>query len=65
MKDQHQCEVRYLLKLRVANKLKVPDYFEAVEKKRGAAAVEKLRADANEQWRLGNKGEYDDWRTDK
>lgn len=62
MTDRHQCEVRYLLALTVKDRAKVSGYLETVEKKRGTAAAQKLRQDARQQWDLGNRGKWGDWR---
>jgi hypothetical protein len=62
VKDRHQCEVRYVLALRVKGNSLASQYLEQVEKKRGAAAVGAIKRDAREQWDLGNRGNADDWR---
>lgn len=63
-KDRHQCEVRFLLALTSRSTEKAREYLELVEKKRGAAAVNRLKRDAREQMNRGNRGEWGDWRID-
>ena len=60
---RHQCEVREWIRLRLKHGVDwVRRQMVVVEKKRGAEAARKLRADLNEQWFLGNRGEQGDWR---
>lgn len=61
--ERHRCEVRAVLRMRVQHGVeRARTYIERVRKARGDAAADRLRADANEQWRLGNRGESGDWR---
>lgn len=64
MKDRHRCEVRHVLKLRAASQSGALEYLEKVEKARGQGSAAKLNRDAAEQWRLGNRGQPDDWRVE-
>ena len=56
---RHQCEVRFVLKLRVKGRQPMLDYFVEVQKKRSTDNIEK---DAREQWNKGNRGSEGDWR---
>ena len=56
---RHQCEVRYVLKLRVKGRQPMLDYFVEVKKWRSTDNLEK---DAREQWNKGNRGNEGDWR---
>jgi hypothetical protein len=56
---RHQCEVRYVLKLRLKGRQPMLDYFEEVRKKR---STDKLEKDAREQWNKNNRGSEGDWR---
>ena len=61
---RHQCEVRGVLKRRVADRLNALEYLNLVDEKRGKKAGDRLRNDVMTQWRLGNRGEHLDWRTE-
>jgi hypothetical protein len=56
---RHQCEVRYILQLRVKGRQQMLDYFEEVKKWR---KPDKLEKDAREQWNKGNRGKEGDWK---
>jgi hypothetical protein len=56
---RHQCEVRYVLHLRLKGRQPMLDYLEQVKKWR---STDKLEKDAREQWNKGNRGIYEDWR---
>lgn len=56
---RHQCEVRYVLQLRIKGRQPMLDYFIEVKKKRSTDDLEK---DAREQWNKGNRGNEGDWR---
>jgi hypothetical protein len=56
---RHQCEVRYVLQLRVKGRQQMLDYFEEVKKWR---STDKLEKDAREQWNKNNRGNEGDWR---
>lgn len=57
---RHRCEVRYVCGLgREAN-----EYLDLVEKNRCKKSADVLRDAARQQYRLGNRGERGDWRTD-
>ena len=55
-----ECEVRYCIKLGLTGKL--DGYLDEVCKKRGIPEARKLRDAARNQYRLGNRGDYGDWR---
>ena len=57
---RHQCEVRYVLSLRVEDRNKALEYLKLVREKRKEKA-NKLELDCKEQWNLGNKGEKGEW----
>ena len=56
---RHQCEVRYVLQLRVKGRQQMLNYLEEVKKWR---STDKLEKDAREQWNKGNRGVHEDWR---
>ena len=56
---RHQCEVRYVLKLRLKGRQPMLDYFEEVKKWRN---LDKLEKDSREQWNKNNRGNEGDWR---
>ena len=56
---RHQCEVRYVLQLRVKGRQQMLNYLEEVKKWR---STDKLEKDAREQWNKGNRGNEGDWR---
>lgn len=58
---RHQCEVRYVLQLRVQDRNKAMEYLSLVREKRKEKA-NKLELDCRKQWELGNRGEKGDWR---
>ena len=58
---RHQCEVRHVLRRRVSDKSGVDEYLELVGKKRGEAAMMKLKTDCAMQWGLGNRGDKGVW----
>lgn len=61
---RHQCEVRTYLRWAADKGFEhVRRHLELVAQKRGQAAADRLRADMNEQWRLGNRGHHNDWRS--
>jgi hypothetical protein len=57
---RHQCEVRYVLSLRVNDRNKALEYLKLVREKRKEKA-NKLELDCKEQWNLGNRGEKGEW----
>jgi hypothetical protein len=64
---RHECETREWIKRRAAKgpqdgKTWLGDVLKAIEKRRGKVAAERLRRDIRQQWTLGNRGEYGDWR---
>ncbi len=59
---RHQCEVRYVLRLRVRSQADAYDYLEKVKVKRRLNAYSRLRNDCADQWAKGNRGAYGDWR---
>lgn len=59
----HQCEVRDVLRRFIAGGDEwMAGFMEKVRKARGDALADALLAEVKEQHRLGNKGEYGDWR---
>lgn len=66
MKDRHQCEVRYVLKLRCESREMMLGYLYhneiSVQKKRGKEEADRLMREASDQWRMGNRGGWGDWR---
>jgi hypothetical protein len=48
-KYRHECEVRYVVKKEPAE---IRSYLELVERRRGKPAMEKLRADARQAWKV-------------
>jgi hypothetical protein len=56
---RHQCEVRFVLKLRLTGRQPMLDYLEEVKKWRKTEPLEK---DAREQWNKNNRGNEGDWR---
>lgn len=60
---RHQCEVRWVLRLRVREGVRrAREYLEGVGKQRGVAAAQRLRQDCRAQWEAGNRGKHPDWR---
>lgn len=58
---QHQCLVRHVLAMRLRDRDGAKSFLDLWETKHKGET--KLRADVVEQWRLGNRGKYGDWRT--
>ncbi len=56
---RHQCEVRYVLQLRVQDRNKAMEYLSLVREKRKETQLED---DCRKQWELGNRGDKGDWR---
>lgn len=61
-KDRHECEVRYVLRMRVESRERALNYLKAVAEKR-PKGIDKLRKDVLDQWKLGNRGIHGDWRS--
>lgn len=59
---RHQCEVRYVLRLRVRSQADAYNYLENVKVKRRLNAYNRLKNDCVDQWAKGNRGAYGDWR---
>ena len=55
---RHRCEVRYVC----AQGPAADGYLAMVAKRRSPEAADRLRRDAREQYRLGNRGAWGDWR---
>ncbi len=54
---RHQCEVRYVLRMRAERgREAVDEYLALVAAKRGPAQAEKLRKDCAQQWQRGSRG---------
>jgi len=61
-RERHRCEVRQVIRWRKERGLAwVRDWLAWVERKRGAEAAKRLRADGSEQWLRGNRGELGAW----
>lgn len=56
--ERHRHEVNWIC----AHPERADPYLAQVAEKRGKDASEKLRADAREQYRRGNRGQRGDWR---
>ena len=56
---RHQCLVRYIIKLRLKDRDKAMKFLQTWEKNKGS----RLRIDVMQQWKLGNRGDHMDWRT--
>lgn len=61
--DRHKHEVRQVLRWRVEDREKAVRYLDAVDEKRRHGGGAKLRKDVLEQWKLGNRGAPNDWRS--
>jgi hypothetical protein len=59
---RHQCEVRYILQWRTADRNVAVNYLSDVRRKRGDAAADRLEEDCKQQWAAGNRGAKGDWR---
>lgn len=59
---RHQCLVRWVLALRVRDRIAARDFLDSWEQKHKTANSQ-LRQDAMSQWRRGNRGKHGDWRT--
>lgn len=55
---RHRCEVRFVCSLGPG----CDPFLRDVAKRRGQEAAERLRRDAREQYRRGNRGAWGDWR---
>lgn len=55
---RHQCEVRWVLRLRAKDRMASLKYLNKACPRRTMP----LRKDCEEQWQLGNRGEKGDWR---
>jgi hypothetical protein len=58
---RHQCEVRYVLQLRVQDRNKAMEYLSLVREKRKEKAKQ-LEDDCRKQWELGNRGDKGDYK---
>jgi len=61
-KHRFQCEVRHVLMLRTISRARMDSYLELVLKRRGDAAMWKLKDVAKDQWGKGNRGEFGMWK---
>ena len=59
---RHQCEVRYVLQWRTADRNVAMNYISDVRRKRGDADADRLEEDCKDQWSKGNRGAKGDWR---
>lgn len=58
----HRCEVRDAIAKFVKGGRKALELYVAmVEQKRGSASAARLRDDARDQYKKGNRGEYGNW----
>lgn len=55
---RHRCEVRFVCSLGPGG----DQFLRDVARRRGPEAAERLRRDAREQYRRGNRGLWGDWR---
>lgn len=61
--ERHRCECREWMRRRLKlGKDWLRGVLQDIERKRGAAACQRLRDDIAQQWKLGNRGDYGDWR---
>jgi len=60
--ERHRCEVRQVIKGREQYRNKATEYLQAVAKKRGQDAADRLRKDSAEQWERKNRGLEGDWK---
>lgn len=61
--ELHRSEVRYVLKMRDEKGAAVAKaWLDSLVPVRGAESVQRLRDDANFQWKAGNRGLAGDWR---
>ena len=58
----YRCEVRYLLAMKRDNPTKLKTHLDAIGKKRGDEAKERLIDECRIQWQKGNRGDAGDWR---
>jgi hypothetical protein len=56
--ERRRCEIRYVCSLDD----RADRFLAEVERKRGKETADRLRAEASEQYRKGNRGEAGDWR---
>ena len=60
--EMHRCEVRDAIAKFVKGGRKALELYVAkVEQKRGSASAARLRDDARDQYKKGNRGEYGNW----
>lgn len=63
---KYRCEVRFLIQLRTERgKEWLRETLMDIEKRRGKSSADRLRESIYEQWRLSNRGEWGDWRSEK
>lgn len=55
---KHQCEVRYVISLRIKSRDEALEYLKKVREKR---KTNKLERDVIDQWSRGNRGEKGEW----
>lgn len=60
-KFRHECEIRYLLRLRTTDADAAHLYITRVQKKRGIPAATKLLEDSRRQWKWGSRGKQGQW----
>lgn len=59
--ERHRCEVRFVIKIRMQDRIKMLEYLELVKEKRGKEKYEKLEKDARDQWAKGNRANHGEW----
>lgn len=60
-KFRHECEIRYLLRLRTTDTDAAYLYLTKVQAKRGIPAATKLLEDSRRQWKWGGRGKQGQW----
>jgi len=58
---RHQCLVRWVIRMRIADRAAALRWIEGYKKLHPGDPLEQ---DVRQQWKLGNRGEKDDWRAD-
>jgi|GEM_PF-2286018 len=58
---RHQCEVRMVIRWRMEDRDRALRYLEGVKQKRGD---DKLERDVREQWKMGNRGKENEWKSE-
>lgn len=61
---RHQCEVRTIIRWRMEDRDRALRYLDGVKQRRGEKAGERLDRDVREQWKLGNRGKENEWKSE-